>query len=160
MALDPVSRTFVATAEKIFRDHRNDESFDFQGVLGPLAKAVEVETNARLRAALRTAPDPARLANVDGHTVDLLTHPPLSLGQLARVLAGEQKLVQHLGKTLTSAPWFTGQLPAQLDALADARNPGSHSARVPREVARQWRDRIVGVGCPGILLEMVGVRVK
>ena len=160
MLLDPVSRIFVATAEKVFRDHRNDESFDFQAVLGPLAKAIEVEANARLRAGLANAPDLSRHANVEGHTVDLLKAPPLSLGQLAHVLAGEQRVVQHLGKTLTSAPWFTGQLPAQLDALAQARNPGSHSARVPREVARRWRDQIVGIGCQGMLLELAGVRVK
>lgn len=158
-ALDPVTRTFVATAEKVFRDHRNDESFDFQAVLGPLAKAVEAEVNARLRAALRKAPDEARLANLGDRTVDLREHPALSLGQLARAMGGEAKLNRFLAGTFTD-PWFANQLPAILDALAEARNPGAHNARVSRDVARQWRDRLLGVGCQGLLVELTRVRLK
>ncbi|MBK7786810.1 MAG: hypothetical protein IPJ57_20195 [Gemmatimonadetes bacterium] len=157
---EPVTRAFLATAEKVYRDHQNDDSFDFHAVLGPLAKAVEVEANARLRAAMSRVPERARQAKVDERTVDLARHGALSLGQLARVLGGERDLVQHLGKVITNGPWFTGQMPAVLDALAEARNPGSHSARVSRSVAREWRERIVGIGCQGVLVELAGSTLR
>ncbi|MDH5198407.1 MAG: hypothetical protein OEY20_14290, partial [Gemmatimonadota bacterium] len=160
LSLEPVSRTFVATAEKVFRDHRGDESLDFQAVLGPLSKAVEVEVNARLRQALKTAPDAARRANVDGQTVDLRSGRPLSLGQLARAIGGERALNDYLTRSLENGGWFAGQLPAILDALADDRNPGSHAARIPRDTARQWREQIVGVGCEGVLAALAKCRVK
>jgi hypothetical protein len=34
MALEPAARTFIATAEKIFRDHRSDPAFAFGPVIG------------------------------------------------------------------------------------------------------------------------------
>ena len=42
MALDPAARTFIASAERIFRDQRPDPGFDFGMIVGNLAKAVEV----------------------------------------------------------------------------------------------------------------------
>jgi hypothetical protein len=42
MALDPAARTFIASAEKIFRDQRSDPAFDFGPVIANLAKALEV----------------------------------------------------------------------------------------------------------------------
>jgi hypothetical protein len=160
LSLEPVSRTFVATAEKIFRDHRGDESLDFQAVLGPLSKAVEVEVNARLRQALKAAPDAARRANLDGQTVDLRGCRPLSLGQLAHAIGGERALNDHLTRSLENGPWFAGQLPAVLDALARDRNPGSHGTRIPRDTARRWREQIVGVGWEGVLAGLAKCRLK
>jgi len=159
-ALDPVARTFVATGEKVFRDHRSDDAFDFQAVLGPLAKAVEVQVNSLLRTAVRSAPPAIRHVNIDGVSVDLATHGSLSLGQLARAIGGGRELVQHLGARLENGSWFSGQLPSILDNLATARNPGSHVARVTRDLAQRWRDRLIGVGCQGVLVELGRCRVK
>jgi len=159
-ALDPVARTFVATAEKVFRDHRGDDAFDFQAVLGPLAKAVEVQVNSLLRAAVRNAPQAIRHVNIDGASVDVATHGSFSLGQLARVIGGGRELAQHLGARLENGSWFSGQLPLVLDDLAKARNPGSHAARVTRDAAQRWRDRLVGVGCQGVLVELGRCRLK
>jgi hypothetical protein len=160
LSLDPVSRIFVATAEKVFRDHRGDESLDFQAVLGPLSKAVEVEVNARLRQALKGAPEAARRANVEGQTVDLRQSRPLSLGQLAHAIGGERALNEYLARSIENGAWFAGQLPAILDALAADRNPGSHADRIPRDTARRWREQIVGVGCEGVLASLARCRVR
>ncbi len=159
-ALDPVARTFVATAEKVFRDHRGDDAFDFQAVLGPLVKAVEVQVNGILRAGVRSAPPAIRHVNVDGTSVDAALHGRFSLGQLARVIGGGRELAQHLAVRLENGPWFSGQLPSILEDLATARNPGSHASRVTREVAQRWRDRLVGVGCQGVLVELGRCRLK
>ena len=159
-ALDPVARTFVATGEKVFRDHREDDAFDFQASLGPLAKAVEVQVNGVLRSALKGAPEAVRLANIDGSTEDLARSGSLSLGQLARVIGGDRERAQFLGKRLENGGWFTTQLPPILEALAKDRNPGSHAARVPRKVAQRWRIQIVGIGCQGVLVELGKCQVK
>ena len=93
--LDPAARTFVATAEKIFRDHRTDAAFDFSPVVVNLAKAYEVQL-ARLLGGLaaRVAPDAWRV-NVDGRTVHLLDDGPFGLGTLARAM-GEEERLHHL----------------------------------------------------------------
>ena len=160
LGLDPVTRTFIATAEKVFRDHRDDDGFDFQAVLGSLAKAVEVEVNGSLRSALRKAPEAIRHANIEGETVDLGTHGALSLGQLARAIGGERELNQHLTRSLENGSWYSAQLPPILDELARARNPGAHAVRVPRETAQRWRERLVGVGCQGVLVDLARCRPK
>ena len=159
-ALDPVARTFVATAEKVFRDHRGDDAFDFQAVLGPLAKAVEVQVNGLLRAAMRKAPDDVRKENVDGTTVDLAVHGSLSLGQLSRSLGGDRARVEYLAAHLDHGAWLSGQLPLIIGDLAKARNPGSQAERVSREVAQQWRARLLGIGCQGVLVELGKCRLK
>lgn len=159
-ALDPVSRTFVATAEKVFRDHRGDDAFDFQAVLGPLAKAAEVQVDSLLRAALRGAPTGVRMANIEGKSVDLAVHGSLSLGQLARVIGGDKARVDYLTMRLEDGAWFSGQLPLILGDLAKARNPGAHAARVSREVAQRWRARLLGIGCQGVLVELGRCKAK
>lgn len=158
-SLDPRSRTFVATAEKIFRDHRSDAAFDFGPVISNLGKALEVEANARLREGLKGAELRVRLANLDGQTVDA-TSKHLSLGQLARAIGGERALNQALTDSLRNGAWFAGQLPAVLDEFRAVRNPGSHSAGIDRATARRWRNWILGVGCEGLLVEMAKVVSK
>jgi len=49
LALDPAARTFIASAERIFRDQRSDPGFDHAPVVTNLAKALEVTCNAIIR---------------------------------------------------------------------------------------------------------------
>jgi hypothetical protein len=157
--LDPAARTFIATAEKVFRDHRGDLAFDFSPVLVNLAKAFEVQVNDLLRRALRTAPRPARLANVDGRTVDVVADGPFTLGELARIIGGERALNEALRRALEDGRWATGSLPAVLDEVASVRNPAAHSSRLGRTEVLRLRDRMVGAGCVGDLVELGRLRV-
>ena len=157
---EPAARTFIATAEKIFRDHRNDAAFDFGPVVGNLAKALEVSINAVLARVLPEVPERARLAAFDGHTVDVLGRMPLTLGQFARALAGEQALNAAITQRLLHGSWFTGELVAVADGVAHVRNPGVHQHRVGREAAMIVRNQLVGVGCQGAFSGLAGVRVK
>ncbi|MHB1225518.1 MAG: hypothetical protein ACYC2G_15930 [Gemmatimonadaceae bacterium] len=159
LGLDPAARTFVASAEKIFRDHRAELAFDFSPVLVNLAKAVEVQVNDLLRRALRTAAPAARRANVDGQTVDVVEDGPFSLGQLARIIGGEREVNEALAQRLEPARWVTGSLPSILEELAAMRNPAAHRVRLNRDQVGRLRDRLVGVGCVGGLVELGGVRV-
>lgn len=160
LGLDSAARTFVASAEKVFRDHRGEPAFDFSPVLVNLAKAVEVQVNDLLRRALASAPPAARLANVDGRTIDVVDDGPFSLGQLARIIGGERELNEELGRRLEQPKWVTGSLPSILDELAELRNPAAHAAMSGREQVGRLRDRIVGVGCVGVLVELGLVRVR
>ncbi len=158
--LDPAARTFVATAEKVYRDHQGDAAFDFSTVLVNLAKAFEVQVNAILRAALRDAPAAARRANVDGATVDVTLDGPFALGQLARIVGGERELNEALGRALVDGRWLTTSLPPVLEELASVRNPAAHTALLARDDVRRLRERLVGVGCVGDLVELGRVRVR
>jgi hypothetical protein len=160
MALEPAARTFIATAEKIFRDHRSDAAFDFGPVVGNFSKAVEVTCNAVLSSVLKRIPVEARRVNMDGRTVELGEGRHLSLGEFARLVGGERSLNAALTKALKHGAWFTGSLPAIVDDLRQVRNPGAHAERIDREVATRWRERLVGVGGQGVLVELGRVRAR
>src|SRR5207253_7370040 len=109
--LDPIARTFIATAEKIFRDHRSDPGFDFTPVIIELAKVFEVQCNAILGRGLSGAPADVRRTNIDGKTVDIVQQGPLPIGQLGNVLSRERPLAEYLTKRLRHGDWFTANLP-------------------------------------------------
>jgi hypothetical protein len=159
-ALEPAARTFVATGERLFREHRLDPAFDFAPVLTSFAKAIEVQANAVLQRAMSKLPTQARLANIDGRSVDLAERRSLGLGELARAIGGERELNAGLASVLANGAWFTQQMPAMLDELRYVRNPGAHVAVIDRATAKAWRERIVGVGCAGLLVELARTRVK
>ena len=159
-ALDPAARSFIATAEKLFRDHRNDAAFDLSAVIVNLAKAMEVQVNAVLRSALRGADVALRSVNVDGRSRDLARDGSLSLGELARIIGGERSLNEYLRKRLVNGDWFAMSLPPILDELAGFRNPAAHRGTVARDDVVRLRNQLVGVGTKGELLELAQVRVR
>ena len=158
-SLDVGTRSFITTAERIFRDNRANAGFDFAPVLGSFAKALEIECNRRLRAGLARSQPAARLAHIERETVDVATRS-LTLGQLVLALTGEHELRTALAQRLVHAAWFSGELPVILDAFRQVRNEGTHAARIDRGVAQHWRDRMMGVGCEGVLVKLAGVRSR
>ena len=152
--LDPAARTFVATAEKVFRDHRHDNAVDFSPVLVNFAKAVEVQANDVLRRAAGSLVAAQRRANVDGRTLDLAHDGPWTLGELARLVEDDRARNAALERLLYNGRWFATGLPAVLRELAEWRNPAAHRAKVGREEARRLRDTMVGVACVGTLVEL------
>jgi hypothetical protein len=159
-ALEPAARLFIATGEKLYREHRSDPAFDFAPVLTSFAKAIEVQANSLLRRALAKLPPSARLANVKGRTVDLAEHQALSLGELARAIGGERELNEGLAQVVDDARWIRESFPAIVEELAAVRNPGAHSAAIDRATATRWRDRLVGVGCEGDLVRLAKAQVR
>src|SRR6476469_9143043 len=159
LGLELTARTFIATGEGVFRAHRADNGFDFGQVIGSFAKALEVQVNATLRAACRTLPASARLANIDGQTVDLKEFRSLTLGQLAAAIGGERALNEGLRGALENGAWFTTSLPPVLDDFRPLRNEGTHQSRVDRATALHWRDRLLGVGCAGDFVDLSKVRL-
>ncbi len=160
MALEPATRTFIASAEKIFRDHRTDPAFDFGPVVGNFAKALEVGCNAVLAKVLPRLPERSRMASFEGRTVDLLGRLPLSLGQFAHALGGEKTLIAALAPRLIHGGWFTGDLPVIVHGVTQIRNPGVHQQRIGRDAATLLRNQLMGVGCQGVFTELTRVRPR
>lgn len=158
--LEPEVRVFIAAAEKMFREHRDEHAFDFGPVIIGFARAIERQCNVALGSLLRAVRVQARQVNIDGRTVDLADHPPLSLGQIARVLGGERELGAALRGVVENGAWFTGEFPVMLDAFAEVRNDAAHGKRIDRRGATVWRDRILGVGSVGEIVELAKVRLK
>ncbi|MGH7653542.1 MAG: hypothetical protein ACREN6_02660 [Gemmatimonadaceae bacterium] len=159
-ALLPTARTFVATAERLMRDHRRDTAFDFATVLVELSKALEVQVSSILAQALAKAPPAIRCGNVDGKSVDFSVSRSQSVGQLARIISHDRERLDYLATHLTGGKWFTEGLAAILDDLAPYRNAAAHSARRSRSDVLMYRDRIVGIGCEGVLAALSRVKVK
>lgn len=159
-ALDPAARTFIATAESLFRNHRQDPTFDFSAVVVDFAKAFEVQVNLLLRRATASLPERERIVNVEGRRVDLASGELWNLGALARTIAEDEHLNGVLKRRLVNGEWFTSSLPPILRELAERRNPAAHRERVTREQAGELRNRLLGVGFPAVVTELARVRVR
>lgn len=157
-ALEPGVRRFLAMAERTLRDHRRDPAADLSPVVVGYGKALEMQTNAIIRTAIRGAPDAGRRVKLSDATHLLPDCLPLTLGQLSRVLGGEPALGDHLRRVLDEGAWFTGEFAVTIDGFADeARNPAAHGEPVARATVLRWRDRLLGVGCEGVMPRLARV---
>ena len=159
-ALEPAVRNFVATGEKVYRDRRNDPSFDFAPVLGSFSKAIEVQLNGMLRRVLPNVPSQARMLNVDGASMDLAKQGSFMLRDLVRVLNDDERRVAALTGLLVNGQWLTGPFAAVLDEFRATRNDGIHERRIDRRTATLWRNQLLGVGCIGHFVELAKVRPR
>lgn len=164
-ALESSSRTFLTTAEAVFRARRGDPGFDFSGSAVEVTKAVETELNAlvfpALRSILAKAPPAQREVRLNDRLLDLggrVTHQ--SLGTI-------QKLLDHdttRQPLRTALPhdwrWLEGELPAQLDPVRDLRNPAAHDRTVAREEMGRLRQSVLGIGCEGLLVRIVRAKLR
>jgi hypothetical protein len=158
-ALDPAARLFVATAERIFRDHRADAAFDFSPVVVNFAKAYEVQLALLLGAMLHRLPRDVGLVNVDGRTVDAFAGRRIpGLGLLARVFGEDLAFRRSLPQLLTHARWAVESLAPILEEIAMVRNAGAHTQALSREEAQRVRNAQLGVGTASVLVELARVR--
>ncbi len=160
LALDPAARTFIASAERIFRDQRSDPAFDYAPIVANFAKAVEVTCNAIMRRVAPRLPREVRSIAIDRQQVDLATTKPLTIGQLAHTLGGRSALHRQLRQRLHNGDWFVDTFPKALSDLAEVRNPAVHRSRIDRETATRLRNALVGVGCQGIFVELARVELR
>jgi hypothetical protein len=158
--LDLSTRTFIATAEQIFRTHRADAGFDFSGVVVNLAKALEVQVTGLVRRALASAPQRERTVVIDGRSTDMTRGTPLSLGMLGRVLMKDETIRSALRPRLIEGDWLLTSGGAVLSAFSNHRNPAAHSQVVSRDQARKLRNQLLGVGGHGDLVQLAATRAR
>ena len=111
--------------------------------------------NAILHAVLGDIPEAARRVNVDGATTVLGPGRHLTLGQFAHALTKEPALVAAL-ESAPPARRVVHRQPATYRQGAGRHTESpvmSTRERVGREVATGMRDKLVGVGLPGVFNE-------
>ena len=158
LRLDHMARTFIATAEKIYRDHADLPGFDFSTVTVQLAKAVEVTGRGIVRPLLDRA-DAGFLEKLreKGIPVDWSRyHPSLSdLGQILHEMGQDGR-----GRKLLPAgegEWLSKELPGILARFARARGPQAHAEAGSRQFASEFRRELLGIGCEGVLVRLAKV---
>ena len=165
-ALEPAARGFLASGEAVFRAHRDDPGFDFSGPAIEYAKAVETELNAlvfpQLRRVLRGRPPAERETRIDGRPLDLGgAAPHQTLGAMLTLLRRDEIVMRALPQALPhDAKWLLGELPPQLESLAELRNPAAHSALLDRDRAVRLREQVMGIGCEGLVVRLARARLR
>jgi hypothetical protein len=166
-SFETATRTFLASAEAVFRARRDDPAFDFSGPALEYAKAVETELNAllfpRLRKRLEGAAPRVREVTVDGRRLDLgRLVPHQSLGTILYLLEKDATVGRTLGQAFPHdvAGWLRSRAPLELRGIAELRNPAAHSEVVDRDRCTRVRDGVLGIGCEGLLVQVArGKRV-
>jgi hypothetical protein len=135
---ETATRTFLASAEAVFRTRRDDPAFHFSGPALEYAKAVETELNAllfpRLRKRLESAALKDREVTADGRRLDLgrlVAHQ--SLGTILYLLEKDEIVARALGGGTFSAAdagWLRSNAPRELRGIVELRNPAAHSGTV------------------------------
>lgn len=152
--LVPAARLFIASAEKVYRDHRNDPAFDFSPVIVNICKAYETHLAEAFSSVRDRLPDDIWYVNVNGSSRHLIDDGPFTVGQVSYVLKNDEALLLALSNVLSNGHWVSGVLPHVLFNLSKYRNPGAHTERLTREVARRLRNEQLGVGYAGMLKEL------
>jgi hypothetical protein len=164
--LDLTTRTFLASADAVFRQRQDDPNFDFAGPALGYAKAIEAELNAlifpALREHLRRAPFLDRTARMDGQPLDLGGNVPhQTLGALRTLLEHDDALQRGIRQVFPQDwKWLLGELKSHLEPIVKLRNPAAHSARLTRQDAAELRSHILGIGCEGLIVQIARVRLR
>jgi hypothetical protein len=164
--LEPASRTFLSTAEAVYRTRREHPGFDFSAPAVEYAKAVETELNALLFTALQRGlsgkPPAEREVRCDGRLLDLGGRPPhQSLGTLKFLLEKRPVVAKGLRTVLPhDANWLLGELPYRLEPIKELRNPAAHGASLTRQRLAKLRAEILGIGQEGLLVHLARVKLR
>ncbi len=156
--LDPATRTFVVTAERIFRDHVDDPAFDLAPALVELSKALEVTCARVLRPVLVKAPKEVRGGLGSEDLPEAWAAHPRTLADWARILGSSKAMADYLGRTLAGGRWLAESLGPVLADFARYRNPAAHETVAGRADVIRWRQRILGIGCEGVLARLGGIQ--
>ena len=166
-ALHPTSRTFLTTGEAVFRSRRDDPGFDFSPTAVEYCKAIETELNAAIFPAVQPAmagkpPAEREIQNRDG-TIDLgRSVPRQTIGAVRHLLIHRPEMKRAIEEAFPGrdATWLTTTLPDELEPLLELRNPAAHDERITRERIAWWRQRILGIGCEGLLVRIVRIKLE
>lgn len=165
-ALEPSSRTFLASAEAVFRARREDPAFDFSAPAVEYAKAVEVELNTLifpvLRRVLARERPAARTVRLSDRPYDLAEAVPhQTLGSLRVLLEHEDVVIRVLRNTLAQdGGWLVSEVPYRLRALEDLRNPAAHSEAAWRDQVSAAREEILGIGQEGLIPRLARAKLR
>lgn len=165
-AFESATRTFLASAEAVFRARRDDPGFDFSGPAIEYAKAVETELNALvfppLSRLLATRPPAEREVLVEGHRIDLGGRVPhQSLGAIRTLLKHNDIVRKHLTSVLPAdGRWLLGEVLHYLAPIVELRNPAAHSHALRRGEVEEFREQVLGIGQEGLLVRLARAKLR
>lgn len=160
--MEPATRRFLAAGEAVFRAHRDDPTFDFSAPLLEYAKAVEAELNKMifptLREKMKDLPPPKRFvkfSDTKSHDLGEIV-PNQSLGSIHHLLTNRDEFKEAVRTAFRiDYRFLIERLPGQLEDLRHLRNPAAHDDTIDRERLDDVRNRILGIGCEGLIVEIV-----
>jgi hypothetical protein len=166
-AMEPASRTFLTSAEAVFRSRADDPGFDFSTVAIEYAKSVEVELNALIFPALRwfLADKPPKQRELHG------THSRLDLGKPVRhqTLGAIVHYLDQVGVVRKGvwtalkgdAEWILSDDTREaLENLLELRNPAAHWEITMGDMVSEHRGRLLGIGCEGLLVRIIQAKIR
>jgi hypothetical protein len=156
-AFDPTTRAFIADGERLFRAHRKDPAFDFSGAILNFSKAIEVHFRSLVRAALAANPELNAVVTINNKSADLRQAEMPTLGQIA-YLTRNDAVFRNILKALNGGNWLINEFLSTLGRLAPVRNEAAHDQRIDVHTAAVWRNALLGVGCPSVLVELAKVQ--
>lgn len=164
--LQPGTRSFLSSAEAVFRAHRDDPGFDLSGAAVSYAKALETELNQMLFPAIRKTVQGKtpheREIREEGRLIDLAGRVPhQTLGTIKHMLE-HQEIVQAAAKGAFrhDKDWILTLLPRAMAPITELRNAGAHSETTTAAQLEKPRRTILGVGCEGLLEKSVRVGMR
>lgn len=157
VVFEPSARAFLADAERLFRQHRRDGAFDYSGVILNFAKAIEVHIGWLIRGAVASSPEMNRVVSLHDKDRDLLHDEMPTLGQIAYLIKNDQAFKEII-RRLTGGEWLIREFVKTLGKLNPVRNDAAHDQRIDLATATEWRNSLLGVGCPGLLEQLAKVR--
>lgn len=164
--LEPGTRSFLAAAEAVFRSRRADPGFDLSGAAVEYAKAVETELNALIFPALQRAfhskSSADRMVRTDKAQLDLGgIVPHQSLGTIHTLLSRQGAVQSGLRQQLPhDYRWVLGAMLTDLRKLVDLRNESAHDGVIGLGALESVRERVVGIGCEGMLATLARVKLR
>ncbi len=161
-ALEISSRNFLASGEAIFRSRKDDPRFDFSSVVMEYAKAIKVELNVllwrRFRVCLGDLPPKDTVTQLHNRAAktDLKScSEHLSLNVLLANIKNNKEVKACVEYAFSNPGWLLHRMPKRLRELTDLRNPSVHKIELSRERVDEIRNGLLGIGCQGLLSEMV-----
>ena len=137
-----------------------DPAFDLAPTLVELSKALEVTCARVLRPLLAKAPDAVRGGLRAEDLPEAWAAHPRTLADWARILGSSKAMADYLARTLRDGRWLAESLGPVLADFARYRNPAAHEAVAGRADVIRWRQRILGIGCEGVLARLARVGAK
>jgi hypothetical protein len=166
-AMEPASRTFLTSAEAVFRSRADDPGFDFSTVAIEYAKAVEVELNALIFPALRWffADKPPKQRELHGTHGRLDLGKPVrhqTMGAIAHYLEKSGAVRKGIWTALKpDAPWLlSDEFKEELGELLKLRNPAAHWEVAMGEMVGEHRAALLGIGCQGLLVQIIQAKMR
>ena len=166
-AMEPASRTFLTSAEAVFRSRIDDPGFDFSTVAIEYAKAVEVELNALIFPALRSllSGRPPKQREIHGSHSRLDLGRPVrhqTMGAIAHYLEEAGLVRKGIWTALKhDAEWILSEeFNAVLGRLLKLRNPAAHWEVTMGDMVSEQRAELLGIGCEGFLVRLIQAKLR